>query len=199
MPFKKTPPLYNVWASMRDRCRNPKSRCWNDYGGRGVKICSRWDDFHAFAEDMGPRPKGYTLDRIDNNGGYEPENCRWATRKQQQLNRRVAVYVTVEGKKYRAIELAEKAGVKTDTIIARAAKSLPMEDILSSQPLRNDSGLSLGGPANGERQKAKTHCPNGHEYTADNLVKSKSGYRKCKTCHREKERARRELLKSQPH
>ena len=190
MPFKNPHPLYNVWQSMRGRCRNPNYRQWNDYGGRGIKICERWDDFHAFVDDMGDRPEGYSLDRIDNDADYAPENCRWASRKQQQRNQRRAVYVNVDGPRYRAIELAEMAGVKADTIVSRASRGLPYDDVVSSAPLRDISGLSLGGAANGRRQKSKTHCPQGHQYTADNLVQSKLGFRKCKTCHREKARLR---------
>ena len=188
MPFKNPHPLYNVWQSMRGRCLNPNYRQWNDYGGRGIKICSRWDDFHAFVEDMGPRPEGYSIDRIDNDADYSPGNCRWASRKQQQRNQRRAVYVEIEGKRYRAIDLAEKVGVKTDTIVARAAKNLPMELILSKTPLRDTSGLKLGGRASGAKKRQKTHCPQGHPYTPDNLLASKLGYRSCKACHRERAR-----------
>lgn len=197
MPFKNPHPLYSVWSSMRRRCLNPNYRQWNDYGGRGIEICSRWDDFHAFVKDMGPRPKGYTLDRIDNNQGYSPENCRWASRKQQQRNRREAVFVTIQGIEYRAVELAEKAGVKTDTIISRAKRGLPYEKVMSSEPLRDLSGLALGGAASGAKKKAKTHCPQGHPYTPDNLVAGNGGNRSCKICHRNRQRERNRRLRGQ--
>lgn len=195
MPFKNQHPLYCVWASMRNRCFNPNYRQWNDYGGRGIEICERWDDFHVFVKDMGERPNGYTLDRIDNNRGYNPENCRWASRKQQQLNRRISVYVEIEGRKYRAIDLAHEVGVKTDTIVSRAKRGLPLKGVMSKVPLRDISGFSLGGKANGRRQQAKTHCPKGHEYAADNISLSKDGYRRCKTCHRQRERIARAKVK----
>lgn len=197
MPFKNPHPLYNVWMSMKDRCRNPKNRQWNRYGGRGIKVCESWmHDFHAFAKDMGPRPKGYSLDRIDNDGDYTPKNCRWASRKTQQRNQSRAVYVNIEGVRYRAIELAEKAGVKTDTIVARAKRGLPMEQVLSSDPVRDLSGLSLGGAANGKRQRSKTHCPQGHEYTEKNTIITRQGWRRCRTCFYAKERRLRENRKA---
>lgn len=85
---KNTSSTYNSWHSMKNRCLNPKTPNYKEYGGRGIMVCERWIVFENFLADMGERPEGKTLDRIHNDGHYEPSNCKWSTPKEQANNRR---------------------------------------------------------------------------------------------------------------
>jgi hypothetical protein len=94
--YKTKHPLYNVWAQIIKRCVDPRTRNYRNYGGRGIRVCNRWvDDFWSFVADMGERPsRRHSVERIDNNGPYEPTNCRWATDAEQKLNTRRCKMVT---------------------------------------------------------------------------------------------------------
>jgi hypothetical protein len=89
---KSSSPEYMVWSGMIKRCTEPRNAAWPNYGARGITVCERWlKSFNAFLEDMGKRPDGYSLDRIDNAGNYEPSNCRWTTKENQSRDRRTTV------------------------------------------------------------------------------------------------------------
>ena len=90
--------LYPVWNNMKQRCRDELHPAYSNYGGRGIKVCQRWQDsFEDFVSDMGPRPEGHTLDRIDNGGNYTPDNCRWASNAEQSRNTCRNHFITHKG------------------------------------------------------------------------------------------------------
>jgi len=90
-------PTYYTWGAMLQRCHNPKSSKYQDYGARGITVCEKWHDFLAFYADMGARPQGMTIERIDQNKGYYPGNCRWADNYEQASNKRNNIVVTFNG------------------------------------------------------------------------------------------------------
>ena len=87
--------IYDIWAAMLQRCFYKNSKSYKNYGGRGIKVCKNWLKFENFYNDMGDRPEGRSLDRIDNNGNYEYKNCRWATKKEQDDNKRTTIFVSI--------------------------------------------------------------------------------------------------------
>lgn len=114
---------YSAWSSMRDRCNNENNRAFHRYGGRGIYVCERWSSFAAFVEDMGERPEGMSLDRIDNAKGYSPENCRWATARQQILNSSVSKPITIDGVTYPSMaDAADAFGICRTTFRERVRK-----------------------------------------------------------------------------
>lgn len=122
---------------MLQRCNNPKSPGYSRYGGRGIKVCWRWQErFENFLEDMGVRPDGTTLDRIDNDGDYEPGNCRWATGRQQQGNRDVTVKLTLGGRTMPLTDWARELGLNRTVLRNRLRRGWPEEEILT-RPRRN--------------------------------------------------------------
>lgn len=131
--------VYMVWQQLRDRCKNPNNPRWVDYGGRGIKVCERWDEFASFLADMGDRPKGYQLDRIDNNGNYEPGNCRWATPSQNLNNRRINRRLTMNGETLSIAEWAERVGINWYTIRSRLIYGWTIERALTEPVRSNDT------------------------------------------------------------
>jgi len=104
-------PTYKVWVDMKSRCNNINDTAYSRYGGRGIGVCDRWDDsFESFYQDVGERPIGLTIDRIDNNGNYSPDNCKWSTRFEQSINRSVARWITFNGITKTAIEWSRTLG-----------------------------------------------------------------------------------------
>ena len=87
--------VYHVWTTMKTRCQNPANKSFHRYGGRGIRVCERWQSFEAFLSDMGKPPPGLSLDRINNDGDYEPGNCRWENRAQQTTNTRQVKLITL--------------------------------------------------------------------------------------------------------
>jgi hypothetical protein len=114
--------LYWVWSAMIQRCHNQNNEAYHRYGGRGILVCNRWrTSFHAFAEDMGPRPEGdFSVERIDNNKGYGPDNCCWATRQEQNSNKRNCIYViNVHGKRTTLREYCRQHKIPYRPIVKR--------------------------------------------------------------------------------
>lgn len=119
-------PEHNAWQAMRGRCLNPRNRRYHRYGGRGITICERWRDFANFLADVGPRPSPqHTLDRKDNDGPYDPENCHWSTPVEQARNRggrRPTLRLTWQGETLCVTAWAERVGLSTNQIRNRLRK-----------------------------------------------------------------------------
>lgn len=129
----KLPKEYKIWASIKQRCENRRSRAYPNYGGRGIKICRQWrDDFATFVADMGPRPTpNHTVERRDNDGDYCAENCFWATRKEQGNNKRNNRLLTWNGRTQTLAQWGDETGLRVDLIRDRLKRGWPVEDALS--------------------------------------------------------------------
>ncbi len=123
--------VYSVWRAMVQRCTNNSYKQWENYGGRGIRVCERWLKFENFLEDMGDKPEGYQIDRIDNDGGYFKENCRWATRRQNNRNKRSNRLITFDGKTQCLTEWAEEIGICLETICKRFQLGWSAEEVLT--------------------------------------------------------------------
>lgn len=131
--------IHNLWWAMITRCTNPNSPAFKDYGGRGIKVCEHWRTFENFYADMGERPEGKSLDRIDNDGDYEPANCRWATPHEQRRNTRACRRVEAFGRNLTLTEWSVLTGIPLATLWARISKLGWPADKALSMPLRKDS------------------------------------------------------------
>jgi hypothetical protein len=128
---------YITWHNMIQRCTNPKTESYPSYGGRGICVCDRWLHFENFYADMGPKPSPkHSIDRHPNNdGNYEPGNCRWALQPDQQRNKRSARWVTVNGRKMNLTDAAREAGIRLGTVWYRLKVGWPVERALKT-PVR---------------------------------------------------------------
>ena len=133
--------LYNIWSSMKSRCLNENDPAYKDYGARGIHVCDRWMDFSLFREDMGERPPGMSLDRIDNDKGYSPENCRWANRSTQNRNRRDRRMVTHNGRSMLIADWAKETGLSVSTIWARISKGWDEALAVSTPKMGSRKGI----------------------------------------------------------
>lgn len=111
--------VYGVWQAMRQRCENPKAQRYADYGARGIRVCDEWRRFENFLADMGDRPQGYSLDRIDNDGPYSKENCRWTISKVQNNNKRDSRVIEFRGEKRTLAEWADHLGLEWSSLRGR--------------------------------------------------------------------------------
>lgn len=127
---------YKTWASMINRCTNSNESCFKFYGGRGIRVCERWMDFVNFYNDMGEKPNGFSLDRIDPNGNYELNNCRWVSIKVQQRNKRNTVRAFFNGTSKSVAEWCEAFGIPYKLIISRMKKWNCSFDEAASRPVR---------------------------------------------------------------
>lgn len=123
--------LYRMWSTMRKRCYSTKDKQFNNYGGRGITICERWSFFPNFVQDMGRRPKGFQIERINNDGNYEPGNCKWATPREQSNNKRCSRYLDFNGERMTAKQWADKLGVSYEAVMARLERGWSGKDTIA--------------------------------------------------------------------
>lgn len=131
-------PTYDSWAHMKGRCLNPNDDRFSSYGGRGITVCERWMLFENFLADMGERPEGLSIDRIDNDGNYEPSNCRWATASQQMNNRRTNHFLEHGGQRKTVTEWSRNLGVSHEVIRTRIRRGWDVDAALTRPVLHKD-------------------------------------------------------------
>ncbi len=131
---------YTVWEQMRQRCNDSNASNYKNYGGRGIKVYQRWRSFENFLEDMGERPPGLTLDRIDNNGDYCKENCKWSTHKEQQRNMRNNISITIDGITRCLAEWCEIYNVDYNIVYGRIHRGWTPEEALELVERKKHNG-----------------------------------------------------------
>ncbi len=124
---------YRAWSEIKRRCNSPKCKAYEHYGGRGIKLCERWKDFETFLSDIGEAPSRlHTIERVDNDKGYSPDNCIWATRKVQARNRRSSQKLTMDGMSLCVTEWAEKYSVSSGSMRYRLSRGMSLKDAIAS-------------------------------------------------------------------
>lgn len=195
--FKKQHPIYSTWCNIMARCYKPYATHFDRYGGRGITVCDRWHDFWLFASDVGEKPTPqHTIDRIDNDGPYHPDNWQWATRAEQQKTTHWALKVVIDGEEIRAADIARSVGVTARTIKNRADRGLSIDQIMSPDKLHAPIKRHVVEKAWAKR-RAQTHCKRGHEFTPENTYIDKKGCRCCRVCINAKSQAWRDKIRSQ--
>lgn len=135
---------YWVWAAMIQRCSNPKCKGFRLYGARGIDVCKRWESYENFVADMGERPRGMSIDRIDNERGYSPENCRWATLTEQANNTRRNHWIVFDGEEYTLSQASRKFGIAPGVLRYRLVRlEWPIRQALGLEPrVRGDKAMN---------------------------------------------------------
>lgn len=129
--YRNMTSTYEIWVGMHQRCSNPNHHVFFRYGGRGIKVCERWADYASFLADMGERPEGLSLERINNDGNYEPGNCSWSTMAQQARNTSRTVMITYNGETMCMKDWAHRIGLRQDTLWYRLKRGMSIEDALT--------------------------------------------------------------------
>lgn len=170
------------WAAMMDRCERAQH---HRYGGRGIKVCKRWKKFPAFLSDMGLRPHGYTIGRKDNDGDYEPSNCRWETTDQQNANKSDNVVIESNGRKQTVTQWAKELGMSRHRIYGRIKQGYTGDALLSTETF--------------VRRATQTHCKYGHALYPDNFYLIGKNSHACKTCAKARARRQKQMIREQRH
>lgn len=145
-------PEYQAWADMISRCHGPKNPRFKDYGGRGIGVCDRWrSSFEAFYAELGPKPPGALLDRIDNDKGYEPGNCRWVTSKESAQNRRTTRFLSFGGETLSVAAWADRLGINQSALRSRLRLGWTTEEALATKPKRGNRIASVRARKEGGR------------------------------------------------
>lgn len=166
-------PEYRTWSSIRARCNNKNTKSYKYYGGRGIKLSEEWNSFENFYADMGKKPSSkHEIDRVDTDGNYSKENCRWVTREVNANNKRSNAVAIVDGERKTMAQLARETGVSVWSLYQRRRISTDKDFLLLP------------------KDRKRTHCTHGHEFTTENtrIITSKRDppYKQCKICYPKK-------------